>query len=150
MQRGNLVKDPMLKRVKLGAEIGLIIGGLLSAWVVLLALVQFTIELPVDGHRVNLFAVLLLYLGGGIFGGALAGFLSPLARNAAGAVLVGIIVAFPLASAVGCIIGGFPPWDETTFITVCIMTAVFGPTLGIAYRRSFRRHLQKNGDSSPQ
>ncbi len=77
-------------------------------------------------------ALVIWYVAGGGAAGLIAGLLFPVARSKPGAILVGAVALQPLLLAILFVEG----YDWLTWV---IMTAVFGPVVGIAWVHRWHR-----------
>jgi hypothetical protein len=112
------------------------LAGILSIWVLILAILSGSTTLSVRGTRVGALTIIAVYLAGGGLGGAIVGVLLPLVRWRLGSVLVGIIAVLPLAAGVtySLAVASAPGMD---WITMTIVAVVLGGILGPAYREMF-------------
>jgi hypothetical protein len=115
---------------------GLLLAGILSIWVLSLAILTGSMTLSVRGTRVGALTIIAVYLAGGGIGGAIVGALLPLVRWRLGSVLVGIIAVLPLAAGItySLAVASAPGMD---WITMIIGAVVLGGILGPAYREMF-------------
>lgn len=130
-------RSPILERVRKCVEVGFGMGAVFSAWVALLALIQFSTTITTrNGTEVNVFAVMATYLLGGTAAGAVVGVLLPLTRWVVGAVVVGILAAVPVFFGVAVAGSGWPLTSEDMLVVV-IVSVAFGGTAGVVFRHKF-------------
>jgi hypothetical protein len=101
---------------------------LFSAYVVVVAVMQRSIQF--DAYGVNVFQLVLVYMLGGLFGGAVVGALRPLNGTAAGGALIGALGSIPFWSGTLTILIGPPTrWDTGEWVVLAILAglaALFG------------------------
>jgi hypothetical protein len=111
-----------------GIRRGLGIASLFSAYVVVIALMQRSIWF--DAYGANVFQLVLVYLLGGLFGGAIVGALRPLNATAAGGALIGALASIPFWSGTLLLLIGAPTrWDTGDWVVLAILVglgALFG------------------------
>jgi hypothetical protein len=122
-----------------GARWGLIMASLLSLWVGVLSIIQGSLTfVSSTGDRYYAPTIVGLYLLGGVIAGTMIGVLRGLLRWRAGAVLVGVLAAVPIAAVFLITVRGFAPWGTTETIFVVIFSSAFGGGGGLIVREFLR------------
>jgi MFS family permease len=104
-------------------------GAVFTIWVTILFAFRGTE--PFDKQGITLASVVLFYLLGGATGGLIAGALWPLTRWRAGAYLVGVLVAFVVATGLMYSLEGDPlRWNIAAVLTILTMTVIYGLYIG--------------------
>ena len=132
--RDPILSEPAYRRMVLGAARGLKVVVVFYA----LTLLGFAITLGhlFDGRDFDVVDVGLMYFGWGLFGGALGGLASPIARGALSSIPVAALIFLPLAVAVRVMTDGWSAWrtNDVLFILASslFMALIWGP---LAWRR---------------
>jgi predicted membrane protein len=87
---------------------------------------------PFAAAGTSLGAILCAYFAAGLVAGALFGILRPLGRTGVGAAALGIVVAFPVLSAVGLALEDPARWLTRVPLIAFIGSATVGPVAGLA------------------
>jgi len=126
----------LVANVRWGVTWGLRMAMLFCAWIGILVVLNWSFTLPVrSNHHVNAFAVVALYVGGGIIAGAIVGLLRPLERTMAGAMLTGFVAALPVFAGGSLLLNSLSNWDITNTIVTLAGAGTLGPMMG-AYLRA--------------
>ena len=78
------------------------------------------------------FAIIGVYLFGGIFGGAVVGVLRPVSRWWVGRRLIGVVVAVPVTIAIRYAVYGWRPWSEAELENWTFTAIVWGLAMSFA------------------
>lgn len=115
---------------------GVLFGLAMAGYYSLIAIVIYTFagSAPFEANNASLGEALAAYWVGGLLGGVIFGLIKPLARNAFGAVVVGIVVATPASVAVVLAVDG----KDVIWEAVVIMAVIFGTAGGLAFSNSHR------------
>ena len=98
-------------------------------WVVVLYLLRG--PEPFENIGIGLVPAIIFYLAGGATAGLIVGLLWPIAKQRVGAYLVSLLTSFVLSFGMGIQLSGNPvTWDYTAWLTLPIMTLVFGLAFG--------------------
>ena len=125
----------MTENVKRGILVGLFFAAAYSLYVVVLYLLRGAE--PFEAHHTTLPRVLGAYLFGGTTGGAIVGLLQPLIRNRITAIGVGILAALFVSLGLTIATNGlFSEWRSPEWITIAIMSILFGSYGGLYFWRS--------------
>lgn len=119
----------ILHNVLSGIRFGLAFAACYCAYVSLLYLVAGSA--PFDSYGVTLPTVILVYIVGGVLGGAVVGLLLPLARYKVGATLVGILAAIPVVGGAMLSMSGLPPWEPADNFAFVFTTVGLGSVCGL-------------------
>src|SRR6185312_850256 len=127
----------LVANVRWGVTWGLRMALLFSAWIGILMILNRSVTLPggETNHHVNAFAVVALYVGGGIAAGAIVGLLRPLERTMAGAMLTGFVAALPFFGGCSLLVHSLSLWYSTDTIVTVAASLMLGPMVG-AYLRA--------------
>ncbi|HEY9514327.1 MAG TPA: hypothetical protein VIQ74_01510 [Gemmatimonadaceae bacterium] len=104
-------------------------ASIFAAWVVFV----YTFRGPdaLERVHVGLGPLLAFYMGAGVLGGLIVGLLWPILRWRLGAYFTSLVVALILTFALVVTLFGNPAyWDRSHWITVLIMTVIFGLQFG--------------------
>lgn len=129
-----MVSGTTWKRVTRSTRIGLSVGVLIAV----MASIAITVGLG-PSYRGLLEALLttaILYVGGGVVGGAIVGLVRPIASRSLGAALIGVLASAPFFAGTAFAVSGFE-WTVDTTITLLIVTVVLGAPLGVVWARLF-------------
>lgn len=86
---------------------------------------------PFDRNNVTLMAVIVTYIGIGIFGGAVVGLMRPFTGTKIGAYAVGFVTGFLAAFGIGFLVAGSPvSWQLPEWGTIPIFGSVAGWVIG--------------------
>ncbi len=112
-----------------GVVWGLRMSLLFSAWIGVLIVLNQSVSLPVGqtDHHVNAFAVMALYVGGGILAGAVIGLLRPIERTMFGTMVTGFVAGLPVFAGGSLLLGGLAQWDSTNTIVTVAGALLVGP-----------------------
>ena len=127
----------LVANIRWGVTWGLRMPLLFSAWIGILMILNRSVTLPVGetNHHVNAFAVVALYVGGGIAAGAIVELLRPLERTMAGSIFTGFVAALPVFAGGSLLINDLSHWDITNTIVTVAGACMLGCTMG-AYLRA--------------
>jgi len=126
---------PILDHVRTGAKWGLAMGTILSAWALLLALIQRSASFHYSsGESISVLAVVPIYIGTGLFAGALFGAMIKFVSSRIVAALLGMIVTAPFEAAVLMTRTDYAGWSRVETLAVIIMPVVFGIPAGLILR----------------
>lgn len=114
-----------LARIRTGARFGATVGAWLSALGIAVTLISGPVSM--QRYRVSLPAVVIVYMVGAVFSGALVGVLLPLTRYAVGAIAVGCLVGAFLEVGIRVSRHGLAPWtNRDTFVLVTFALVIGG------------------------
>jgi hypothetical protein len=127
-----------------GMLLGIAIGLLFVVYVLILYLLSG--EAPFAAYRTTFLSTVVLYLGGGIVAGGIAGLLGPLGRGPIWAAFVGFAAALPVAWA----LTRFFIADMTHQTPTALLSALaLGVPVGLIYRGLFGDWFSAaNGDGA--
>jgi len=132
--------EPLLRRIWLGARIGLAFGVVYSAWVLLLLLVNGPGYFQAEG--INLPLLIGAYLVAGVLAGSLVGMARPAVRNWFGAAIVGYLIALPVIHLIMMTDAATDPFSADALRVTAVTAALEGPAGGIIIWSIFRRKLK--------
>ncbi|MFN2397370.1 MAG: hypothetical protein ABR543_01810 [Gemmatimonadaceae bacterium] len=128
-----------------GVKAGLLFGAIFCCWTLLLILVSGSLTLHTrTGVPVHAFAVIGVYIFGGLSAGAVVGICRPLIQWLLGATIVGIIAAIPVFVGVRIARSGFSPWVTADTAMVTIAVVVMGGFIGLGYWAIFFEKASKS------
>jgi len=125
-----------LQRVARAIGIALVIALILVIWILVVYVLGG--DKPFEAHGTTPLTVIWLYLAVAVFSGIVVGLLQPLGRRAAGAALLGFLVALPCFLVMWLLRGRVDPWSAIDTITMLIWAAALGAPVGVIYRALFR------------
>jgi hypothetical protein len=129
------------QRLAWGIRWGLAFAAVLGIWV--------AVMYPLGGAKavnrigVPFAALIVLYLVGGVAGGALVGVLLPIVRWGWGAIVVGVLAFVPFGYAVTGVLIGFAPWTVLHTLAVVAGPIVLGVPVGLAYRAMYLGDIRR-------
>lgn len=133
-----------MQDVAVGVKWGALLGGLLSAWVVVLILLNGGLVFRNrSGYEYSAGPIILLYLVGAPVAGGIVGAMRPLLRWKLGAVAVGIIAALPIGAAILIGRNGFTSWGPLETVSLAIFVVSFGGLGGLILREFAGREGEK-------
>lgn len=135
----------ILDKAVLGAKWGLVVAGLLSLWVLVLAILAGSFSLTSrTGETFYIPSIIALYLVGGGTSGGILGALSGLMRWRIGALLIGMLAALPLAVAFLAMKGRLYSWGRVEAMFTIVFCTAFGGGGGLILREFVRGRLKSN------
>lgn len=127
-----------LHRVWVGMRIGVIAAAFLSV----LAIVVFVIEGPSpENVGVRIWDLIALYGSGGLIAGGIAGLLAPATRHWAGAMLIGVIAAIPVAALSLITLNGMAQWTRTDTEVMLAWSVIMGSLVGLVVWYNAKRYV---------
>jgi hypothetical protein len=129
---------------------GAVMGCIFATWVIILAVVQGSLDVRIRGREeVNVLVAAAVYIGGGGIAGAIVGLLYPLARWRLGAVLVGITALTPFALGIGLSLTGLgQSWEAANTFAAAVVAIGLGGGLGMIYREIFMGDTDSSNHST--
>ena len=122
-----------LGNVVWGAAWGLFLAACFTVIAAVPALIRaFTGPAHVWQKGLSFFAIIGVYLFGGIIGGALVGLLRPVSRWWVGRRLIGVVVAVPVGIAIRYTVYGWHSWTTTELENWTITTIIWGLAMSFA------------------
>lgn len=117
-----------------GVRRGLGIASLYSAYVIVVAVMQQSIYFEMY-RGANVFQFVLIYVAGGLLGGAIVGALRPLNVTAAGAALVGALASVPFWAGGLMLLEGLPTdWPKGIWVLLAIFAGL-GALVGMHFAK---------------
>ena len=129
------LRQPTWADVRWGVRTGVGLSLVFCAWIVVLMVLNGGLTLQMSGgHAFNALAVIALYLGSGVVGGAIVGLLRTFASTRIGAAVTGFLVALPVFTAVFLMILGFVQWTRLWSVIVVVASLLVGPFVALGFR----------------
>jgi len=123
-------KMPLNERIAWGVRWGLAFGFVYALYPVVAFL--FGGDARFEEHGLSAIGLSALYLVTGVIGGAIVGILRPLARDRAGAALVGAITMIVVCAGFGVALFGMPwTWDSGDTMSVLTAGVLLGVLCGV-------------------
>jgi hypothetical protein len=123
--------DSLSENVSWGIRRGLSMASLFSAYVVVVAVMQRSVQF--DAYGANVFQLVLIYLLGGLLGGAVVGALRPLNATGAGGAPIGALASIPFWAGTLMLLVGMPTrWDRGDWVVLMILVGL-GALLGMHF-----------------
>lgn len=127
----------MLQRMWLGMQIGVLVAAFLSVVALLIFLIEGP---PPENQEITIRQLVVIYGGGGLITGAVAGLLAPATRHWAGAMAIGIIAAIPVAALALLTLYGTAQWTRTDTEVMFIWSILVGGLVGLALWHQTRHY----------
>ena len=133
----------MVSRVRWGARWGFKFALGLVAWAIGVFIVVGAA--PFESVGASVLAVTMMYLAGGVLGGAVVGLALPWVRSRVGAYVVGVLAGIPFGSMAVGAVTSFRPWSGVEVFALCGgLLTLCGP-LGVIYRHMFYVERARRG-----